>query len=398
MGKNNKLLLSFLFLVFFWGISFFQKGFFIWFGFFIMIYSTYRTYDKKDRFERTIVYYCIFVFLSCIYSWLFNHQPLRLALAYSYHFFGVLFYFVVKRYSPSINESIKFLKIIMILTTICYLIQWIIYPTVIFNGSMSEFDITDNFFRMRFYCSFLFYLLFLYGINKYVQNHKLIYLAYSAAGLLPIIIMAFRSLIAMTFFSMVLTVIAITKRNATSYIKYIILGSILVYASLQVPMVQEKMDEMTSRKESEQTFSNDDYIRNLALAYYTTEFSENISMWVLGGGHPQIGVDDSPKNNYQRIFSEGFSLYMFWNDLGLIGLSFIIGIVSVLLLIFLCIKTMYDCKFEELQFIRFGIFCVLIATIITSMELYRNGNLVVLGLLFYIVHLKKSNLLQNSIR
>lgn len=398
MGKNKKLLLSFLFLVCFWGISFFPRSLFLWLGFIIMIYSTYRTFDKKDKFERAIVYYCIFVFLSCIYSWLFNHQPIKLALAYSYHFFGILFYFVVKRYSPSIDESIKFLKIIMILTTICYIIQWWIYPTVIFDASISEFDINDNFFRMRFYCSILFYLLFLYGINKYVQNHKLFYLAYSAAGFIPIIIMAFRSLIAMTFFSMILTVIAITKRNATSYIKYITFGSILVYTSLQVPMVQEKMDEMTSRQESEQTFSNEDYIRNIALAYYTTEFSENISMWVLGGGHPQIEVDDSPKNNYQRIFSDGFSSNLFWNDLGLIGLSFIIGIVSVSLLIYLCIKTMYDCKFEELQFIRFGIFCVLIATIITSMELYRNGNLVVLGLLFYIVHLKKTNLLHNSIR
>ena len=50
---------------------------------------------------------------------------------------------------------------------------------------------------------------------------------------------------------------------------------------------------------------------------------------------------------------------------------------------------MYDCGDSNLQYIRFCVFAVLVGTIITSMELYRNGNLVMLGILMYIVHAQK---------
>lgn len=389
MNKSLRLLLSFLFLVSFFGMSIFLRRPFIWLGYLIMISSAIHTFNKKDKFEKTIICYCFFVFLSCLYSWIFNEQPIISAIEASYHYFGVLFYFVVKLFSPSKNESFKFLRRIMIITAICYVIQWIVYPVVIFEGSVNEFDINENTFRMRFYCSFLFYLMVLYGINKYAVRHRLIYITYSLVGLLPVFIMGFRSLIAMLLVSILMTIIATTKRNAFSYLKYIIVGAIMLYAILQVPIVQEKVDEMMERQESEQTFGNEDYIRNLALVYYTSEFSENLPMWLFGGGHPQIGTEDSPRNHYQRIFANGFSLQMYWNDLGLIGLSCLIGIISVLILVYMCIKIMYECNYKDLQFIRFGIFCVLISTIITSMELYRNGNLVVLGLLFFIVHKNK---------
>lgn len=398
MGKTYNLLLYFLLIVFFFGMSLFLKRPFIWIGFFIMITSTLRSYDKNDKIEKLLIFYCSFVLLSCIYSWIFNEQPLIKAIESSYHYFGVLFYFVVKRINPSLDNAMKFLNTIMIITTICYVVQWIVYPTVIFDGAINEFDVNDYAFRMRFYCSFLFYLMFLYGINRYAKDHKLAYLAYSVAGLLPIIIMGFRSLIAMTILSMLLTFISVTKQKVSSYLKYIVIGSILIYGSLQVPIVQEKIDEMSKRQESEQTFNNEDYIRNLALAYYSAEFSSDMSMWIFGGGPPQVGTDDSPKNNYQRIFTNAYSLHMYWNDLGIIGLSYLIGIISVLLLVYLCIITMYKCKDKELQFIRFGIFCVLVSTIITSMELYRYGNLVVFGLLLYIVQKKNSNLKLKQIR
>lgn len=388
MGKINNLLFSFLLIVFFLGISLFQTRPFIWLGLSIMIISAVRSFDKKDKFEIVIICYCSFVFLSCLYSLIFNRQPLITAIESSYHYFGVLFYFVVKRNNPSLDTLLKFLNIIMIITTICYVVQWMIYPTVIFNGAINDFDINDNSFRMRFYCSFLFYLMFLYGINRYAKEHKLIYLTYSVVSFLPILIMGFRSLIAMAIISMIMTFISVTKQNVSSYLKYIVIGSIIIYSSLQFPIVQDKIDEMIERQETEQNFSNENYIRNVALAYYSLEFSSDITMWIFGGGHPQVGPDETPKNNYQRIFANAYSAQMYWNDLGIIGLSYIIGIISVLLLIYLCIMAMYKCKDKELQFIRFGIFCVLVSTIITSMELYRYGNLAVLGLLFYIVHRK----------
>ena len=56
MGKTYNLLLYFLLIVLFFGMSLFLKRPFIWLGFFIMITSTLRSYDKNDKIEKLLIY------------------------------------------------------------------------------------------------------------------------------------------------------------------------------------------------------------------------------------------------------------------------------------------------------------------------------------------------------
>ena len=384
-----RFILTILFLVSFYGISTFLTRPFIWLSILIMLVFTIKNWDKHDKYENIIVMYSLFVICSCFYSHFLNSQPLVSSIEYSRHNLGILAYFVAKGLCSSVDVVKKRLKILMTITIVCYILQWIVYPTVLFAGSINDFDITDNQFRMRFYCSILFYLAFLYGINKYIIEKKIFFLLYTVIGFLPIIIMGFRSLIAMLLLSALLLIFKVSKKGASNIFKYLIIGSIAFYSALQIPIVQDKIDEMAIRQETGGTFDNKDYVRNVGLVYYSTTFSEKPLMWILGGGDPQVDVDGKPINDYQRLFAQAYDMFLYWNDLGLIGLSFIIGIIAVSLLVYLCIKTMYDCGDSNLQYIRFCVFAVLVGTIITSMELYRNGNLVMLGILMYIVHAQK---------
>lgn len=384
-----RFILTILFLVSFYGISTFLTRPFIWLSILIMLVFTIKKWDKHDKYENIIVMYSLFVICSCFYSHFFYSQPLVSSIEHSRHNLGILAYFVAKGLCSSADVVKKRLKILMTITIVCYILQWIVYPTVLFAGSINDFDITDNQFRMRFYCSILFYLAFLYGINKYIIEKKIFFLLYTVIGFLPIIIMGFRSLIAMLLLSALLLIFKVSKKGASNIFKYLIIGSIAFYSALQIPIVQDKIDEMAIRQETGGTFDNKDYVRNVGLVYYSTTFSEKPLMWILGGGDPQVDVDGKPINDYQRLFAQAYDMFLYWNDLGLIGLSFIIGIIAVSLLVYLCIKTMYDCGDSNLQYIRFCVFAVLVGTIITSMELYRNGNLVMLGILMYIVHAQK---------
>lgn len=384
-----RFILTILFLVSFYGISTFLTRPFIWLSILIMLVFTIKNWDKHDKYENIIVMYSLFVICSCFYSHFFNSQPLISSIEHSCHNLGILAYFVAKGLCSSVDVVKKRLKILMTITIVCYILQWIVYPTVLFAGSINDFDITDNQFRMRFYCSILFYLAFLYGINKYIIEKKIFFLLYTVIGFLPIIIMGFRSLIAMLLLSALLLIFKVSKKGASNIFKYLTIGSIAFYSALQIPFVQDKIDEMAIRQETGGTFDNKDYVRNVGLVYYSATFSEKPLMWILGGGDPLVDVDSKPINDYQRQFAQAYGMSLYWNDLGLIGLSFIIGIIAVSLLVYLCIKTMYDCGDSNLQYIRFCVFAVLVGTIITSMELYRNGNLVMLGILMYIVHAQK---------
>lgn len=385
-----KFLVAILFVVSFFGISFFMTRPFVWGGIIVLLAFTVANWDKKNKFENLVVIYAAFVFMSCLYSYFFNSQPLVKSIESSFYYWGLLSYFIAKGFGTSLKVLKKDLCLLMIICIGCYILQWLVYPSVLFAGAINEFDVNESQFRMRFYCSMLFYLSFLYGINQYILQRKKIYLLYSIFSFIPIIVMGFRSLIGMLVLGTILLIISILGNSLKSYMKYIAFGTVAVIIAFQVPIVQEKIEEMSARQENGGTFDNDDYVRNLGLAYYTANFSEKPIMWLIGGGSPQINPDEKATTEYQRIFSNAYDFHLYWNDLGIIGLSYIIGILSTVLLIYLCIKTMICCKRRDLQYIRFCILVVLIGSIITSMEIYRNGNLVILGILMYIVCKTKS--------
>lgn len=62
----------------------------------------------------------------------------------------------------------------------------------------------------------------------------------------------------------------------------------------------------------------------------------------------------------------------------------VIGMPAVILLVFMYLYCMWKCKEPRLQYIRFTLFVVLFGSIITSMELYREGNILLLSLFLYI--------------
>lgn len=84
------------------------------------------------------------------------------------------------------------------------------------------------------------------------------------------------------------------------------------------------------------------------------------------------------------------SMGLWWVDLGLIGLSYVIGIPTVLILVLLVLYCFHNSRSPDLCFIRCTLIVVFLGSIITSMEIYRSGNLIILSLLFYCSYAKCS--------
>lgn len=352
-----------------------------------MLVSAFKYYDKRVAIEKFIVLYALGCAVSYLYSVFVNEQPIELLLLSYEPYFGLLFYFVVKRYHPSADTIRKVILIVSFLAVICYLIQWTVYPRILFAAAASDTDVNDTQFRMRFVCTLSFMLIWFYGLNKYFVKSDRKALVWSFLGIIPQIVMGFRSLLGLLAAGTILIGFFCSKK-LQHYIKYGVLIAAITYGALQVPLVQEKIEEMSERQETD-TFSNSDYVRVLGMAFYEDYFEEDKIMRVVGGGIPLIGSEgpNSTSNAYQRDMYQADAMGLKWNDLGLVGLSYMIGTPTVLLLVLLCIICIWQCKAKEIQWVRFAVAVSMLGTILTSAELYRFGNLLLLGALLYYVRI-----------
>lgn len=350
----------------------------------LMSFCAYQTYDNENKYDRYILYMCIGILLSCLFSRFYNYQQIETQLLLCYPYFSIMSYFIFKKYDVSADDTFKVIKWLSVLALCCYLIQLAVFPRIIFDAAKG--DIFEDSFRMRFTCSMGFTLLYFYGFNNYFNERNTAKLLYTLAASIPMLIMGFRSLLGLTVVGTILLAMFCSQQVA-NYFKYAVFIAILGYGALQVPLVQQKIDEMALRQSEEQNFNNEDYVRVLGMGFYEEYFEKNMIMRVVGGGIP-LFTKDGPvdkQNTYSNDMFKADDMGLKWNDLGLLGLSYFIGTPAVLFLIFLCILGMRNCTSIDLQWVRFAIGVTLIGTIITSMELYRNGNLMLLGVLLYYI-------------
>ena len=202
--------------------------------------------------------------------------------------------------------------------------------------------------------------------------------------------MGFRTLTILTLLGCLALIVA-SSASVKKSLGWVILTGIFLGTSTQIPIVQDKIQEMQERQETGDTFQNQDYIRYIEYDFYNNMFS-NIDDKLLGGG--PIVYDN--KTQYSKNMKTAEDDFIFWADLGLVGLSFIIGIPAIIALLVIMISLINKCKSLELQSIRFTIITATIGSLITTMELYREGNLIIIGMFLYTEYIyskESSNLL-----
>ena len=351
---------------------------------FTLILFVFAFIERKNNngFAKLIFIYLFFVLLSCLYSTLFNGQNIVKTIVASYPCLGILSYFIAAHYKLTSEKFILTIKIICIAWCCSYLLQWLIYPTILFATALNEVNITDDEFRMRMPSSICAYILFFWGINGLVLRQKIgKNILYTLLGFLPILIMGFRSLTVLSVLCAILLITFVTKK----FFKSIVLGIsflFLMYLSYNIPIVHDKVNEMIERQEAGQDFFNSDYIRYIEYDYFTETIFVKPAERFFGGGYP---VMDGSTEYGRKMYNSSYQYSMYWIDLGLIGLSFIIGIPAVCLLIWMVLLMMKKCPAKDMQFIRFSLLVVLVGSFVTSMELFRQGNLLIVGLILYYI-------------
>ncbi|MBP3716170.1 MAG: hypothetical protein J6I79_01560 [Paludibacteraceae bacterium] len=344
-----------------------------------LLYFLFWKNLRKSGYFWLVTTYALAVLGSCIYSNIVNHQRLLPTIGISYDFWGVL----IMGYFLSLKSSGKdYQKIIVysgVIFCCCYLIQFLVYPFPIFHGAeedVANVSETEG-YRVRLPGALFAYVLAFYSWQRFLLTRKIKCLFYMVLGLLPIIIMGFRSLTLLTVCSLIL-MIPYVLRSFGKTLKWSILAVLLLVSASQIPLVSEKLDNMEAKQLNGQNFSNKDYIRYLEFYYfYDYVFTKDYELF-FGGGAP-YKTETPYACMVHKDAQEDYNF--FWSDLGLVGLAFIIGIPAVVLLIIMVSKSVLRCSTPQLQFVRFALLTALIGSLFTTKEIYRAGNLIIMALL-----------------
>lgn len=342
----------------------------------VLISSVYIQF--RECYSKLILLYLIFVFLSCVYSHYANEQNFLAVVAHSYPYLSLMFFYYLLGTNISYKEAENVLITLAIICCFCYIIQWIVYPNIVFHGAYAHADARTGIYRVRIPGSICCYCLFFYGINKFVQGNGVKNLLFSLLGFLPIIIQGFRTL---TLLSVIFgfCMIQLINKKTVKTIYYSIMISIIAFVLIQLPIVQSKINEMIDRQTSGETFSNSEYVRLKEIDYYWNEQFKDPLEKIMGGGEPT----DSKTKYAKQIYGYAYSHGLYWDDWGLIGLSWIIGIPAVSLLVALYLLSIYKLSNRNFQYLRFTLIVVLLGSFTTA-ELFRKGNILIFSLIIYI--------------
>ena len=391
--KVNKVFFCILFLLGFFGLVIFYYPAMDYLYLFLLLIMAVSSFMSKKSYSKAIRWYVLFVFMSCVYSTIYNHQSFSSVVGHSYNYWGLLLFFVLMKNNLTSKETIKVMEMLALTFCICYIIQWIVYPIILFPSV--RYNVNSVQYRGRMAGSICCYFILLYSINRYLLVKKWKYIVYAILGAIPIIILGFRTMMALSAMAAFL-MIPFVLRSGRKTILYSILGGGVVLAALSTSLVQSKMDEMMTRQEKGATLDNDDYVRFRSFDYYWNQQFTKPCEKVIGGGEPA----DVSSRYYKTIRAAKDDNGFYWSDLGLVGLSMIIGIPAVLLLIFLYVKCMWKCKEPQIQFIRFTLFVVLVGSLFLNAELYRDGNILLFSLFLYFeykYHQEQKRLQENGI-
>ena len=154
----------------------------------------------------------------------------------------------------------------------------------------------------------------------------------------------------------------------------------------------EKKSKQIERNALGQNLTDDDYIRVAQFDFFTNDYFTNGVEYFFGSGIP------FPNSSFGKWFENYHLLGMQYVDWGIIGVSWVLGILTAVAIVLFFLKGIRLKVDKEHKYLCLYLF-FLLTTCITNWEMFRNGNFLVHAIVLYLIeqaHIKyKSNQLAN---
>ena len=338
----------------------------------IILYSKGSNVKGKYNFDNSIYILMIFLFINMLSCSYFRSQSISSSFRNEYINYYILFvYFVFRRYEINISKIEKALVYLNILFCMCYIWQFLnpnipafVSPDV--TEAVRESDLQQ---RFRFCGQAILSLGLFLAVNKMIISKNKKYLIVIIPSLICTLLLGFRSLTFALLISLLILVVKIkgVKKELLSYIIFFSLCIVLFYIS---PWGERVFSEMMERQES-QTINNEDYIRMINLDYHLYHFFSSPLEMFLGAGIPVI--TDNETSSYGKMITDLQLHGIIYQDWGLLGYSWILGIVPILCIIFYSIKAFLLKVPKEYMYLGVWLLFLVISSFATA-EIFRPGS------------------------
>lgn len=354
------------------------------------IYSVWIRRKVKTPFDFALSVVLVGLILSGISSSYYeNSNPLYVYFAYQF-ILALYFYIILVNKDTQVKHVEKALTYLSLALCVFYIVQYIAFQRGIVLTDMfaDGYDAEAGaLVRFRAVGSALAAWAYFYGLNGVLVSQKKSFfkVLLLVLGLAVILLMSFRTMVAGL---MLCTLVMVIKVNGlkSGLFKYLFLLFVAIVVAYNVPTVQKKIDYMIEKQQGDQTLANDDYIRWINFYYHLDENTKDDVEYYLGVG---LNAD---KNSSLCIKEDNLmKQHLSWVDWGLIGLSWQVGLLTVLGMLLYSFKVI-KFRFEPEQVCISVFFLYLVLISITTLEFARTGNFVVQALVLYLAtyYIKKT--------
>lgn len=351
-------------------------------------------FRKNIKFKTLLILICMCIVFSMVSSLYFRGQSLFETLKASSNIFLILFYFFLTNRNYSLETIEKVIVVLGLSACVLFIMQYFLlsYGIVIIKTAESVVGETmagGQQQRFRLIGSAIIPLSYFLSLNKLMTSKgKSIYIICASLGLIVTVLMGFRTMIAVivaSSFFLAYKINGLNKRTWIFLLSFLIIAIIL----LQIPAVNEMFMYMLEKQEDGRaSFSNPEYIRWTQLIYFLNfHFKSNVEMF-FGSGLP---AETSSYGAYNQWLQESGIYYEDW---GLIGLSWMIGVIPVVLMCTYAFKA-YKMKVGK-NYKYIGVwFIYLLIISVTTKEFFREGNFVIQAIALYVIAKANINYTQN---
>lgn len=331
---------------------------------------------KPMRFKGAILLFVLGIFVNILSAYL-NHdqKPIHTFFVFGSYFF-ILLYFLLHEFRLSAGFLESVIISLAIVFSVFYIIQVIAYPTPIFSESMLE---NRGTIRIRIKGNGFLILGYFLLLNRFLLYKNTIHILLAGAFFIVLLMGGFRTL---TLATLVLSVYMFFKTAKLSPKNYLlVLPLVLLFAGmLQFKGVSNIVDGMIHSSER-QIEEGDDNIRLVTLSYFYNDFPTNKSVFLMGSGLPN---DD--KSDYARAMLYLNSQGIFWVDIGLLGFYIVVGLLTLLGLLWFTLKAIFlKVPVQRLYLKIYFLYLLLVS--FTTMEIFRDGIFGVEALGLYLLDL-----------
>lgn len=357
--------------------------------------------NRNNNFSvnKLLFYYGMFIILNCITCYIFRGQSVIVTIQAWAPFLIIYLFPIMRTWNLSLKEWQEVIISLFIYYAISYILQYIFNKTMIlYMSSTWEKFLRDG--RIRIFSEGILYLGTLLFWNKYLLKKKIIFLLLFVLGFFLIFLTRFRLIL--VSFPIVLLYIYY-KINGFSWriVSYFITIVLTINVASHIPFVQESIDEMLERKESD-SLDNEDYVRVLDFNYFTNNHFKSGIEYFLGSGMPLLAVDaekqevhETPSQYSKKMSRLGAYSHFFTVDWGLLGLSWVAGIPFVLILILILLKIIWTSVPNDYLYLRGYCIFILLIGILNPM-VYYHKNIFFLAIILTILNLVKNGSIKQT--